>query len=318
MDATVLGMGLAPMGGAEEPVWVCRRGASGSCRGLSCFVSSALAAWQPRRGGRGGQVATLHLAIAHGASRMDAAPPPRKGSSFAPASLWPRSLGVRAPSRAVLKSMIAVSPLTVPSFLSPLRLSPLGEELTLQEGGRSATPPGVVLPGFFTVATLGLLLTARLPMVLLSVLSASPTTAPLRFHLGGPEGRAGVAAPCARTGLRPTDLGACSGPHVGTCRTSMVGSAARILAARVGGIVAAQVTTLLLMATRWLPPRTPQAPCATRPRLPARPSITVVDCCTAQAWASSQGGKVRRMRPQEMHEDEEAALIPCVEIMAEE
>jgi hypothetical protein len=62
----------------------------------------------------------------------------------------------------------------------------------------------------------------------------------------------------------------------------------------------------------------PQVPCAIRPRLPARPSITVMDCCTAQAWASSQGGEGRRTRLQEKYKDEEAALIPLAEIMAKE
>ncbi len=91
--------------------------------------------------------------------------------------------------------MIAVSPLTVPSFLSPLRLSPLGEELSLQEGGRSATPQGVALPGFFFVGSLVMVITAGLPMALLYIASPSPTTAPLRSHLRGPEGRADVAVP---------------------------------------------------------------------------------------------------------------------------
>ncbi len=213
--------------------------------------------------------------------------------------------------------MIAVSPMTVLSLLVPLRLSPLGEELSLQEGGRSTTPYGVALPGFFLFASLVMVLTARLPLPLMDMTPTSTTTASLRFHPCGPEGRADVAAPQARAGLRPTDSGACSGPQVGTCRTPMSGNASRVPTAHAGGTVAAGAALLLLEATSWSLPRVPLVPCTVRPRLPARPSITVVVCCIAQAWASSQGGKGRRTRPQEKFEDEEAAIILCAEIMAE-
>ncbi len=130
--------------------------------------------------------------------------------------------------------LIAVSPKAVLSCLVPLMLSPLGEELLLREDGRSAASSGVALPGFFCVS-LAMVLTARLPMSLTVMVSHSSATASLLFPPVGPRGQADVAAPQARAGLRPTDLGACSGPQVGTCRTTTWVTTSRFPTAGAGG-----------------------------------------------------------------------------------
>ncbi len=91
----MLGGHTMPTGRAVHPTLARAQGGVGALRGcFSCYTSAALAARRLRRGGMGVQVAIVHLGMSHGATRTDAALPPRRTSAFSPALLLPLGLGV--------------------------------------------------------------------------------------------------------------------------------------------------------------------------------------------------------------------------------
>ncbi len=176
-----------------------------------------------------------------------------------------------------------------------LLLSPLGEVLPLGEEVRSASQRWEVLPGFFFIPLAELLgVESLVPLLMTLVLSTSIAALPPRLVAAG--GQADVAAPCPRTVLRLTAKGSCPRPAVRTLRKTLEGSTTRFHIVQRGELALASATFLRLMASSATPPRGPRSPCSGRRRLPAHPSNTASICRQAQAWASSQGGGVRRGR----------------------